>query len=163
MYSNPLRIGQVLFGRKGRGFVHRRREGAAHRLQAGHRFLRSQPRAQGAAGRFHGMLNFAKEVYASVASPVWQFAPQTRQPRRRPLRGMKSSPRRNSEEPRLETFHLDAQRLQTMHAAGRVPRLSRCRGLHPVFARFAGLLDLHPPLPHQSFSRADGHRVIEFP
>jgi nitrogenase molybdenum-cofactor synthesis protein NifE len=23
-----------------------------------------------------GMLNFAKEVYASVASPVWQFAPR---------------------------------------------------------------------------------------
>jgi hypothetical protein len=22
------------------------------------------------------MLNFAKEVYASVASPVWQFAPR---------------------------------------------------------------------------------------
>jgi nitrogenase molybdenum-iron protein alpha/beta subunit len=25
---------------------------------------------------FIGMLNFAKEVYASVASPVWQFAPR---------------------------------------------------------------------------------------
>ncbi len=25
-----------------------------------------------------GMLNFAKEVYASVASPVWQFAPRAR-------------------------------------------------------------------------------------
>jgi hypothetical protein len=25
---------------------------------------------------FVGMVNFAKEVYASVASPVWQFAPR---------------------------------------------------------------------------------------
>ena len=25
---------------------------------------------------FIGRLNFAKEVYASVASPVWQFAPR---------------------------------------------------------------------------------------
>ena len=25
---------------------------------------------------FVGMLNFAREVYSSVASPVWQFAPR---------------------------------------------------------------------------------------
>ena len=38
-------------GGKRCGPVHRRREGASHRLQAGHRILRSQPRAQGSAGR----------------------------------------------------------------------------------------------------------------
>jgi len=25
---------------------------------------------------FHGMLNFAREVYGSVMSPVWQFVPR---------------------------------------------------------------------------------------
>ena len=27
---------------------------------------------------FEGMLNFAKEVYASVTSPVWQFVPRNK-------------------------------------------------------------------------------------
>ena len=34
--------------------VHRRREGTAHRLQAGHRLLRPQPRAERSAGGFRG-------------------------------------------------------------------------------------------------------------
>lgn len=33
---------------------------------------------------FEGMLNFAKEVHASVMSPVWQFAPRRSTPQRRP-------------------------------------------------------------------------------
>ena len=43
----------VRAGKGGRP-VHRRREGAAHRLQAGHRLLRPQPRAQRGPGRFRG-------------------------------------------------------------------------------------------------------------
>jgi len=36
-----------------------------------------------------GMLNFAKEVYASVASPVWQFAP--RRAKRAALRSLNAA------------------------------------------------------------------------
>ena len=30
---------------------------------------------------YSGMLNFAREVYASATSPVWQFAPERKHPR----------------------------------------------------------------------------------
>ena len=35
-----------------------------------------QPRAQGNAAGFAGMLNFAREVHGSVMSPVWDFVPR---------------------------------------------------------------------------------------
>jgi nitrogenase molybdenum-cofactor synthesis protein NifE len=43
-------------------------------------------RKEGLAG-FAGMLNFAREIYLSITSPVWRFVPRTQ-----PVRGKRSAP-----------------------------------------------------------------------
>jgi nitrogenase molybdenum-cofactor synthesis protein NifE len=73
--SNPLELAKFCLEKDVDLFIGGVKERPiAHKLGIGfcdHNHERKEPLAG-----FIGMLNFAKEVYASVASPVWQFAPR---------------------------------------------------------------------------------------
>ena len=73
--SNPLELAKFCLEKDVDLFIGGVKERPiAHKLGIGfcdHNHERKEPLAG-----FVGMLNFAKEVYASVASPVWQFAPR---------------------------------------------------------------------------------------
>jgi len=81
--SNPLELAKFCLEKDVDLFIGGVKERPiAYKLGIGfcdHNHERKEPLAG-----FIGMLNFAKEVYASVASPVWQFAP------RRAHRGMEA-------------------------------------------------------------------------
>jgi nitrogenase molybdenum-cofactor synthesis protein NifE len=90
--SNPLELAKFCLEKDVDLFIGGVKERPiAHKLGIGfcdHNHERKEPLAG-----FVGMLNFAKEVYASVASPVWQFAP------RRAKRSTKDSPPPNNSSP----------------------------------------------------------------
>jgi nitrogenase molybdenum-cofactor synthesis protein NifE len=73
--SNPLELAKFCLEKDVDLFIGGVKERPiAHKLGIGfcdHNHERKEPLAG-----YIGMLNFAKEVYASVASPVWQFAPR---------------------------------------------------------------------------------------
>ena len=120
---------------------------------------------------FDGMLNFAREVYSSVMSPVWQFVPrrQRNAALRTPAFDSMQSPASGSLSKRRLVMSVTTsqtgllpQRLQTLHAAGRVPRFSRGGRGRSAAARIAGMLHLHSPLFDQSFSGTHRHRLVQF-
>ena len=73
--SNPLELAKFCLEKDVDLFIGGVKERPiAYKLGIGfcdHNHERKEPLAG-----FVGMVNFAKEVYASVASPVWQFAPR---------------------------------------------------------------------------------------
>ena len=130
---------------------------------------------------FVGMLNFAREVYNTVMSPVWRFLPRRTQPvtltgltvgaglRPSPYEdsallyaleitsGAKSMKKNTS---RALCFH--HQRLQALHAVGRLPGISGRGRRRAIPPRLPGLCHLYAALYHQPFPGAHGHRLLVF-
>ena len=75
--SNPLELTSFLKEKEVDVFVGGVKERPiAYKLGIG--FCDHNHERKEALAGFEGMLNFAKEVYASVMSPVWQFAPRNK-------------------------------------------------------------------------------------
>ncbi len=74
--SNPLELSAFLKEKEVDIFVGGVKERPiAYKL--GVSFCDHNHERKGALAGFTGMLNFAKEVYSSVMSPVWKFMPRT--------------------------------------------------------------------------------------
>jgi len=71
-----IRSAGEILPRTGRGSIHRgvKERPIAYKLGIG--FCDHNHERKECLGRICGMLNFAREVHASVCSPVWNFVPR---------------------------------------------------------------------------------------
>ena len=80
--SNPLELTSFLKEKEVDVFVGGVKERPiAYKLGIG--FCDHNHERKEALAGFEGMLNFAREVYSSVMSPVWRFAPRIQKPKNR--------------------------------------------------------------------------------
>jgi hypothetical protein len=100
---------------------------------------------------FVGMLNFAEEVHATAHEPGVALHPPPEPARHWRWRHEKQPGREKG-------LCLQHQRLQGLHAPGRLPGLQGHRGLRAFPARLPGLRHLYAALSDQPFPGAGGHR-----